>query len=75
MTAKNCGSLHAYVAVRGRQDYKLLQSVWNYRVCSGRGYVRVSNGTGKMNSGSIASYLSKCISKSISDVAANKKSY
>jgi hypothetical protein len=69
------GSLHAHVAVRGRQDYKLLQSIWNHRVCGGRGFVRVSNGTKKMNSGSIASYISKYISKSISDVAANKKSY
>jgi hypothetical protein len=69
------GSLHAHVAVRGRQDYKLLQSVWNYRVCGGRGFVRVSNGTRKMSSGRIASYISKYISKSISDAAANKKSY
>lgn len=69
------GSLHAHVAVRGRQDYKLLQSIWNHRVCGGRGYVRVSNGTKKMRSGSIASYISKYISKSISDIAANKKSY
>jgi len=69
------GSLHAHVAVRGRQDYKLLQTIWNFRVCGGRGYVRVSNGTKKMNSGGIASYISKYISKSISDVAANKKSY
>lgn len=69
------GSLHAHVAVRGRQDYKLLQSVWNYRVCGGRGFVRVSNGSKKMSSGHIASYISKYISKSISDVAANKKSY
>jgi len=61
--------------VQGRQDYKLLQSVWNYRICGGRGYVRVRNGSRKMNSASIASYLSKYISKSISDVAANKKSY
>jgi hypothetical protein len=69
------GSLHAHVAVRGRQNYKLLLSVWNYRVCGGRGFVRVSNGTRKMSSGRIASYISKYISKSISDVAANKKSY
>lgn len=69
------GSLHAHVAVRGRQDYKLLQTVWNYRVCGGRGYVRVSNGTKKMNTSRIASYISKYISKSISDVSANKKSY
>jgi len=69
------GALHAHVAVKGRQDYKLLQSVWNYRVCGGRGYVRVSNGTKKMNPSRIASYISKYISKSISDVAANKKSY
>jgi hypothetical protein len=69
------GSLHAHVAVRGRQDYKLLQTIWNFRVCGGRGYVRVSNGTRKMNPGSIASYISKYISKSISEVAANKKSF
>ena len=69
------GSFHARVAVRGRQDYKLLQSVWNYRVCGGRGFVRVSNGTKKMSSGRIASYILKCTSKSISDIAANKKSY
>ena len=69
------GSLHAHVAVRGRQDYKLLQSIWNYRVCAGQGFVKVSNGTKKMNSGRIASYISKYIGKSSSDVAFNKKSY
>lgn len=69
------GSLHAHLALRGRQDYKLLQSVWTYRVCGGRGYVRVSNGTKQTSPRSIASYISKYISKSISDVAANKKSY
>jgi len=69
------GSLHAHVAVRGRQDYKLLQSIWNYRVCGGQGFVRVSNGTKKMNSSRIASYISKYIGKSSTDVAFNKKSY
>lgn len=69
------GSLHAHVAVRGRQEYKLLQSVWNFRVCGGQGYVRVSNGSKKMSSGGIASYISKYISKTLSDVEENKKSY
>jgi hypothetical protein len=69
------GSLHAHIAVRGRQDYKLLQFIWNHRVCGGGGFDRVSNGTKKMSSGNIASYISKYISKTISDVAANKKSY
>jgi len=69
------GSLHAHVAVRGRQDYKLLQTVWNFRVCDGLGYVRVSNGSKRTKSGNIASYISKYISKSISEVEANKKSY
>lgn len=69
------GSLHAHVAVKGRQDYKLLQTIWNHRVCNGQGFVRVSNGTKKMNPGAIASYISKYISKSISNVEANKKSY
>jgi len=69
------GSLHAHVALRGRQDYKLLQAVWNYRVCGGRGYVRVTNGSRKLSSSRIAGYISKYASKSISDVAFNKKSY
>jgi hypothetical protein len=69
------GSLHAHVAVKGRQDYKLLQTIWNHRVCNGQGFVRVSNGTKKMNPSAIASYISKYISKSISNVEANKKSY
>lgn len=59
------GSLHAHIAVRGRQDYKLLHSIWNHRVCGGRGFVHVANGTKKMSAGSIASYLSKYIGKSI----------
>ncbi|MGC2457047.1 MAG: hypothetical protein WA435_03520 [Gallionellaceae bacterium] len=58
------GSLHAHIAVRGRQDYKLLQSIWNYRVCGGNGFVRVSNGSKKMSASSIASYISKYIGKS-----------
>jgi hypothetical protein len=74
-SAAKRGSLHAHVAVRGRQDYKLLQSIWNYRVCGGQGFVRVSNGTKKMNPSRIASYISKYIGKSTSDVAFNKKSY
>lgn len=69
------GSLHAHVALKGRQDYKLLQAVWNYRVCDGRGYVRVTNGSRKLSSSRIAGYISKYASKSISDVAFNKKSY
>ncbi|MDH4217019.1 MAG: hypothetical protein OEV23_09065 [Gallionella sp.] len=69
------GSLHAHVGVRGRQDYKLLQSVWNYRVCGGQGFVRVSNGSKNMRPGQIAGYISKYISKTISEVETNKKSY
>ena len=69
------GSLHAHVAVRGRQEYKLLQSIWNYRVCGGRGYVRVSNGSKKLNPSKIASYISKYISKTFTEAEANKKSY
>jgi hypothetical protein len=69
------GSLHAHVGVRGRQNYKLLQSIWNYRVCGGQGFVRVSNGTKKMNPSRIAGYISKYIGKNTSDVAFNKKSY
>lgn len=69
------GSLHAHIGVKGRQDYKLLQSIWNYRVCGGHGFVRVSNGSKKMNPSRIAGYISKYIGKSSSDVTFNKKSY
>lgn len=69
------GSLHAHVAVRGRQSYKLLQTIWNFRVCDGRGFVRVSNGSKSMKPSRIAGYISKYISKTFSEVAANKKSY
>jgi hypothetical protein len=69
------GSFHVHIAVKGRQEYKLLHLIWNHRVCAGRGFVYVSNGTKKMNPGMIASYISKYISKSISEAAANKKSY
>lgn len=69
------GSLHAHVGVKGRQNYKLLQAIWNHRVCGGRGFVRVSNGTKKMNPNRIAGYISKYIGKSPSDADFNKKSY
>lgn len=69
------GSLHAHVALKGRQDYKLLQSIWNYRICDGRGAVHVTNGSRKLSASRIAGYISKYASKSISDVSFNKKSY
>lgn len=69
------GSLHAHIATRGRQNYKLLQTIWNFRVCGGRGYVRVSNGSKSMKPSRIAGYISKYISKTFSEVEANKKSY
>lgn len=36
-------SHHVHIAVCGRQDYKLLVSIWHYRICKGRGFVHVSN--------------------------------
>lgn len=69
------GSLHAHIGVRGRQNYKLLQSIWNYRICGGQGFVRVSNGTKKMNPRRIAGYLSKYIGKASTEADFNKKSY
>lgn len=74
------GSHHVHIAVCGRQDYKLLISIWHYRICKGRGFVHVSNPinkhTGKAYSpAQMASYLYKYVSKSISGVEFNKKSY
>jgi hypothetical protein len=37
------GSHHVHIAIRGRQDYKLLVSIWHFRICKGRGFVHVSN--------------------------------
>ena len=74
------GSHHVHIAVHGRQDYKLLVSIWHYRICSGRGFVHVSNPfnkrTGKAYSpAQMASYLYKYVSKNFSGVDFNKKSY
>jgi hypothetical protein len=69
------GSLHAHLAVSGRQDYKLLGSVWNHRICKGQGFVHVNNGTKKMNTRAIAGYISKYIGKELEEVDFNKKSY
>lgn len=72
---KSGDHFNAHVALKGRRDYKLLQAVWNYHVSDGRGYVRVTNESRKLSSSRIAGYISKYASKSISDVAFNKKSY
>ena len=74
------GSHHVHIAVQGRQDYKLLVSIWHYRICDGRGFVYVSNPfnkrTGKAYSpAQMASYLYKYVSKNISGADFNKKSY
>lgn len=74
------GSYHIHIAVRGRQDYKLLVSIWHYRICKGRGFVHVSNPfnkrTGKAYSpAEMANYLYKYVSKNLSGVEFNKKSY
>ncbi len=74
------GSHHVHIAVVGRQDYKLLVSIWHYRICKGRGFVHVSNPfnkrTGKAYSpAQMASYLYKYVSKNISGADFNKKSY
>jgi hypothetical protein len=74
------GSHHVHIAVCGRQDYKLLVSIWHHRICKGRGFVHVSNPfnkhTGKAYSAAqMANYLYKYVSKNISGVDFNKKSY
>lgn len=74
------GSHHVHIATRGRQDYKLLVSIWHYRICNGRGFVHVSNPfnkrTGKAyTAAQMASYLYKYVSKNLSGAEFNKKSY
>lgn len=74
------GSHHVHIAIRGRQNYKLLVSIWHYRICNGRGFVFVTNPYNKRtrkaySPSQIASYLYKYVSKSLSGVEFNKKSY
>lgn len=74
------GSVHLHIAMCGRQDYKLLISIWHYRICGGRGAVHVRNPSrgsyGKGWSASkLAAYLSKYVSKAVTTVKINQKSY
>lgn len=70
------GSWHAHVAVKGRQDYKLLYNLWN-KVLGGNGAVHVQNwkGSNKGSPGMIASYISKYIGKDLEEADFGKKSY
>lgn len=79
-SAAKRGSHHVHIAVCGRQDYKLLVSIWHYRICKGRGFVHVSNPFNKRTRNAyspaqMANYLYKYVSKNLSGVEFNKKSY
>jgi hypothetical protein len=68
------GSCHVHIAICGRQDYKLLVSIWHHRLCDGRGFVRVTNPFNKKTCkaytpGQMASYFYKYVSKNLSGVA------
>jgi hypothetical protein len=75
------GVWHAHVALRGRQDWKLLISIWRFRVLPSYGtdgavFDNIKRrGKGKFTSSQIARYISKYIGKEMDEVAFNKKGY
>lgn len=75
------GVWHAHVALRGRQDWKLLISIWRFRVLPSYGTdgaifdnVR-RHKKGKITPSQIAKYISKYIGKELDETEFNKKGY
>lgn len=78
------GAFHIHVAVRGRQSYQLVRSIWQSIVGldqQGRqmGQINVRDpnkfGFGKNGQHKLAAYISKYIAKDLADHEMNKKQY
>lgn len=75
------GAWHAHVALRGRLEWKLWQTIWQYRCCGGRkaavyDNVRKWNKLGAIKRLTLmASYMCKYMGKDLSEVEFNKKAY
>ncbi|VVD64465.1 bacteriophage-related protein [Pandoraea pneumonica] len=70
------GAWHLHIAVKGRQNYRTLRSIWISIIGNNNGYVRVSNPFKQKGlRHKLASYLSKYITKDFAEHAINEKRY
>ncbi|VVE88031.1 rolling circle replication-associated protein [Pandoraea bronchicola] len=70
------GAWHLHIAVKGRQNYRVLRAIWISIVGNDNGYVRVSNPfRQKGQHHKLAAYLSKYITKDFAEHTMNEKRY
>lgn len=70
------GAWHLHVAVKGRQNYRVLRSIWRSVVGENNGNIDVRNPFREKGlRHKLASYLSKYITKDFADHALNEKRY
>ncbi|WP_175784075.1 rolling circle replication-associated protein [Burkholderia ambifaria] len=70
------GAWHLHIAVKGRQNYRVLRSIWQSIVGIGNGNVHVRNPFREKGlRHKLASYLAKYITKDFSEHALNEKRY
>ncbi|AOJ69849.1 MULTISPECIES: rolling circle replication-associated protein [Burkholderia] len=70
------GAWHLHVAVRGRQNYRVLRSIWQSIVGIGNGQINVRNPFKEKGlRHKLAAYLAKYITKDFAEHAMNEKRY
>ncbi|HDR9511956.1 hypothetical protein C5615_37045 [Burkholderia cepacia] len=70
------GAWHLHVAVKGRQNYRVLRSIWRHIVGEDNGNIDVRNPFREKGlRHKLASYLSKYITKDFAEHALNEKRY
>ncbi|WP_431825301.1 rolling circle replication-associated protein [Burkholderia sp. F1] len=70
------GAWHLHVAVRGRQNYRVLRSIWQSIVGVGNGQINVRNPFKEKGlRHKLAGYLAKYITKDFAEHAMNEKRY
>lgn len=70
------GAWHLHIAVKGRQNYRVLRSIWRSIVGQDNGNIDVRNPFREKGlRHKLASYLSKYITKDFSEHALNEKRY
>ncbi|VVE18502.1 bacteriophage-related protein [Pandoraea iniqua] len=70
------GAWHLHIAVRGRQNYRMLRSIWLTIVGDDNGFVQVRNPFREKGlRHKLASYLSKYITKDFAEHSLNEKRY
>ncbi|KVL95491.1 hypothetical protein [Burkholderia stagnalis] len=70
------GAWHLHIAVKGRQNYRVLRSIWQSIVGAGNGNIHVRNPFREKGlRHKLASYLAKYITKDFAEHALNEKRY